>query len=104
MKASADRPSESGHDPVSAELQNLKRDFTQLRADVVNLFSHAFDVGKSGADILEHRAADAMEHLKQRMAELRQRSRGKIERNPLSSAMVAFGIGVIVAKLLRRRP
>jgi len=103
MKTQADRAPGSGPDPVSAELENLKRDFTQLRADVVNLFTHAFGVGKTGADALEHRAADAMEHLKQRMTELRERSQSKIEEHPVTSALIAFGAGVVAASLFRRR-
>lgn len=103
MKTQGERSPDSGPNPVSAELENLKRDFTQLRADVVNLFTHAFGVGKTGADALENRATDAMEHLKQRMANLRERSQTKIEEHPISSAMIAFGAGMVAACLFRRR-
>jgi ElaB/YqjD/DUF883 family membrane-anchored ribosome-binding protein len=103
MKTRADQPQGSGPQPGAADLEDLKRDFTQLRADVVNLFTHAFGVGKSGADALEHRAADAMEHLKHRMAELRERSQSKIEEHPISSALIAFGAGLVAGTLFRRR-
>lgn len=102
MKTQTQAP-DSGSSPAPSDVDNLKHDFTQLRADVVSLFSHAFDVGKSGVGAIETGAADAMENLKDRMASLRRRGERKIEEHPFSSAMIAFGIGFLVAKLLHRR-
>ncbi|MGA3066634.1 MAG: hypothetical protein ABSF29_07280 [Tepidisphaeraceae bacterium] len=51
-----------------------------------------------------------MESLKDRVAQLRERgadsiatAEKKIKENPLSSTMIAFGVGFIVAKFLHRR-
>jgi ElaB/YqjD/DUF883 family membrane-anchored ribosome-binding protein len=105
-----DKSKSTRTDPVGDEVDNLKDDLQQLKADVVHLFSHAFGLGKTGMDAMSDNAADAMEHLKKRIEKLRQRGADsvaaagkKIEDNPIQSALIAFGVGFIVAKLLRRK-
>ncbi len=96
------------------EVEKLKKDFTKLRSDVVTLFGDAFGVGKEGLGAVGQSATDAMEHLKEnlkdRVTHMKQRGKDsvsaaskKIEDNPVSSALIAFGVGFIVAKMLSRR-
>jgi ElaB/YqjD/DUF883 family membrane-anchored ribosome-binding protein len=92
------------------ELQSLRSGFDKLRADVAELFSHAFGFGRSGAEMAREYGADTMENLKSRFNDLRDRGteqmhsvERKIEENPMSSAMIAFGVGFILAKMMHRR-
>ena len=55
-------------------------------------------------------ASDAMENLKSKLNDLKDRGADqvagvgkKIEENPMAAAMIAFGAGFILAKLMRRR-
>ena len=95
---------------MQEELQSLKHGFDKLRSDVAELFSHAFGLGRSGAEMARDRGSDAMETVKSRFYDLRERgavemrrAEKKVQGNPLSSAMIAFGVGFILAKLLHRR-
>lgn len=105
--------SQAGHEvgadreQVNAELDGLKNSFAQLKHDMVDLFSRAFGLGRTSADAAKGQAADAMETLKHRLADLKERGSDqvavvgkKIEENPLPSALIAFGVGFILAKLL----
>jgi len=95
---------------MAEELESLKKGFDQLRADVIDLFTHAFGVGRSGAEMARESAADAIENLKCRFNALRSRGADsmanvehKIEENPMTSAMIAFGVGFILARMMHRR-
>jgi ElaB/YqjD/DUF883 family membrane-anchored ribosome-binding protein len=96
--------------PVSDEVDELKKSFTQLRADVVDLFGHVFGLGKSGAEAARGSASDAMENLKSKLNDLKDRGSDqvasvckKVEENPMASAMIAFGVGFLLAKMMHRR-
>jgi ElaB/YqjD/DUF883 family membrane-anchored ribosome-binding protein len=93
---------------MNEEFEQLKSSFNQLRGDVVNLFSHAFGVGRSGGEAARDYGMDAMEQLKNRVYDLRDRGavqmhhvEKKVEENPISSLMIAFGVGFILAKFFR---
>jgi ElaB/YqjD/DUF883 family membrane-anchored ribosome-binding protein len=116
MKASTNRasthraPRHNSTNGVAAEVESLKHGFTQLRADVVDLFGHAFGAGKSGAAAIGDSATDAMEGLKDKVADLKKRGVNSVEsigdkigEHPISSALIAFGVGFVLAKLLHRR-
>jgi len=105
-----DRGMTETSEKMSDEMQQLKDGFSQLRADVVDLFSHAFGWGKSGASVARDSASEAMDSLKSKYADLKARGSDqledfehKIEENPLASALIAFGVGFLVAKLFGRR-
>jgi ElaB/YqjD/DUF883 family membrane-anchored ribosome-binding protein len=95
---------------MAAEVDQLKDSFGQLRADVVNLFSHVFGLGRSGAEAARDSASDAMENLKSKLNDIKDRGSDqvasvgkKVEENPMASAMIAFGVGFLLAKMLHRR-
>src|SRR4051812_15598799 len=92
------------------EMESLKEGFNKLRTDVADLFTHAFGFGRSGAGVARDYGADAMETVKGRFndykargAEQMQAFEHKVEENPLTSAMIAFGVGFIVAKMLHHK-
>jgi ElaB/YqjD/DUF883 family membrane-anchored ribosome-binding protein len=95
---------------VHEELIRLRDGFNQLRADVAELVTHAFDVGRSGANVARDYSNDAMEEVKQRVNDLRTRGADRlhtiehrVEENPLASALIALGVGFVVAKIMHRR-
>jgi len=111
MEANMNRGmTEAGSSPqMQDELQSLKDGFNKLRSDVAELFGHAFGFGRSGAEMARDYGADTMEGLKNRFYELRDRGtvqmhslEKKVEENPMSSAMIAFGVGFILAKMMHR--
>jgi len=95
---------------MHGELESLKSSFGQLRGDVMDLLSHAFGVGREGAGAAKEGASEAMEALKDRMKDLKARGSDgvsavekKIEENPIPAALIAFGVGYVLAKFLTRR-
>jgi len=111
METSTDRGMTSNaSEQMTSEMQELKQSFGQLRDDVVNLFTHAFGWGRSGAEVARDYGADAMEGLKARLDRLRDKGavqmrsvERKIEAHPLSTTMLAFGIGFCAAAFMIRR-
>jgi len=95
---------------MNEEFESLKNSFNTLRSDVVNLFNHAFGVGKGGAGMARDYGNDAMEQLKNRVYDLRDRGavqmhhvEKKVEENPMSAVMIAFGVGFMFAKIFGHR-
>jgi ElaB/YqjD/DUF883 family membrane-anchored ribosome-binding protein len=83
---------------------------SHMTDDVVDLFTHAFGFGRSSAFMARDSANDAMENLKHKLADLKSRSSDslgelerKVEQNPISSALIAFGVGFVVAKMFHHR-
>ena len=92
------------------EMESLKQGLSKLRTDVAELFTHAFGFGRHGAEMARDYSTDAIENVKHRFDEFKSRGvermhdfEHRVEANPLRSAMIAFGVGFIVAKLLHRR-
>jgi len=110
METSANRGmTEQGSGDMQQEMDSLKEGFNKLRTDVSDLFTHAFGVGRGGANYAREYGTDAIEQLKGRFEDLRTRGADqmqmfehRIEENPLQSALIAFGVGFIVAKILGR--
>jgi hypothetical protein len=83
--------SDAGKD-FSSNLETLQDDFTELREDVTKLLNHVVGTAKSGAGAIKHRAASAVDDLRDRGTE-----------QPILTAFIVFGVGFIVAKLLSRK-
>jgi len=101
---------DSAQGRMNEDVENLKGSFSQLRHDVVDLLTQAFGLSKTGAEAARDGAHDVVEALKKRLEGVKDRGAAqvatvekKIEENPISSALIAFGIGYVVAKLLSRR-
>jgi hypothetical protein len=91
MNVHADAKDHTGKD-FSSDLETLQHDFTELRGDVTKLLNHVVGTAKSGAGAVKHRAASAIDDLKDRGAE-----------QPILSAFIVFGVGFVIAKLLSRK-
>jgi ElaB/YqjD/DUF883 family membrane-anchored ribosome-binding protein len=101
---------ENNANRVNDDLENIKSSFNQLREDVAGLLGQAFGLGKHGAGAAREAGVDAMEALKDRLGDLKGQGmkrvetfERKIEDNPLPAALIAFGIGFVIAKVLSRR-
>jgi ElaB/YqjD/DUF883 family membrane-anchored ribosome-binding protein len=114
MESTFDRATEAvernGGQKLSSDVETIKASLTQLRRDVVDLLSNAFGLGRHGAEFAKENATDAVESLKARLADLKDRGvvkmhtvEKKIEDNPLPAALIAFGVGFVLAKILTRR-
>jgi len=100
----------AGSPNMQDEMESLRNGFNKLRTDVAELFSHAFGVGRGGVEYARDYGTDTMDSLKQRYSDLRQRGEEqmhalehRVEENPMQSALIAFGVGFLVAKILHRR-
>lgn len=96
---------------IRKEFNELKQDFSKLRADIADLLSAVKDAGMERA---AESGASLNEELQKRRERLRSalqgaRVRGEktiddieegIAEHPLSSLLMAFGLGFIVAKLI----
>jgi ElaB/YqjD/DUF883 family membrane-anchored ribosome-binding protein len=97
-------------DEVHDEIEAIKTSFKELRGDVVDLISHAFGVGRGGAHVAQGTATDAVDQLKKRLVELKDLGgdhvaavERRIEERPVQSALIAMGIGFVLAMLFSRR-
>lgn len=95
---------------MASDVESIKSSFAQLRRDVVDLVSNALGLGRSGAEYAKGSAGTAVEALKTRLTDLKDRGADqvhvvekKIEDNPIPAALIAFGIGFVIAKVLTRR-
>lgn len=113
MESTMDRSTkgvEKAGEQMTEDLDSIKSSFTALRRDVMDLLSNAFGLGKSGAEYAKGNAAEAVESMKSCLADLKDRGSDKvhavekqIEDNPLPAALIAFGVGFVIAKILTRR-
>ena len=97
----------SGGSHMQEELDSLKDSFNKLRSDVTDLVSHAFGFGRGSAEMARNYGNDAMEGLKHRVNDIRARGEDQmhtieqeVQEKPLTSAMIAFGVGFLIAKMM----
>jgi ElaB/YqjD/DUF883 family membrane-anchored ribosome-binding protein len=95
---------------LAADVDALKKSLSQLRGDVTNLLSDAVDAGKVGAGVARNKAGEAVDGLKHRIGDLKDRGAKKAEdieetiaEHPLAAALIAFGAGFLLAKMFSRR-
>jgi ElaB/YqjD/DUF883 family membrane-anchored ribosome-binding protein len=95
---------------VSEEMDNLKSSFVQLKKDVTEMVNNAVGVAKTGAESAKDGAAHVAGAVKDKLKDLKDRSaehlhvvEEKIAENPLPAALIAFGVGFLIAKLFSSR-
>lgn len=98
---------------LAGDLQNIKSNFSQLKSDVGQIVSNAVGAGKtsardgveaarSQANAAVDRARGEYEHLKARGNDQIDQLGSLIAEKPVTSTLVAFGVGFLVAKILTR--
>ncbi|GGB42211.1 DUF883 family protein [Tistrella bauzanensis] len=99
---------------VDKEMEVLKADLAALRADLAKATRQSGRAAGVGAEALSEKASEEMERLRGEVDRLMhvagERGRGAvraaestIEEKPLTSVLVAFGVGLVIGKLLDRR-
>jgi ElaB/YqjD/DUF883 family membrane-anchored ribosome-binding protein len=105
---------DEARDKLSADLAELRASFGKLRSDVMTLLHDAMGVGKTAgrtsADVAKDQASAAYDTVKGKVEDLKDRGTEqmevlshKIEQNPMTSALIALGVGFLVAKILTRK-
>lgn len=104
---------EESRERLSADLEHLKSSFAQLKDDVAHLVRTSMGAGKAGVQAVRSQAgssvSSAVDDVKDRVQAMTDRGQQQVEQlgslvteRPLTSALVAFGVGFVVAKLLSR--
>jgi ElaB/YqjD/DUF883 family membrane-anchored ribosome-binding protein len=91
---------------VESEFATVKDDLARLRADVAALSSAMRDATSGTVqeqiDVIRDRinrlAGEAKEEGRQRLDDLA----GRVEERPLTSVLLAFGVGMLIGRLLDR--
>jgi ElaB/YqjD/DUF883 family membrane-anchored ribosome-binding protein len=89
---------------TNEEVDALKEDISRLREDIANLASAVLDDAKEKVNSKSQKARseftgkmnEGIDRGKQFMDDLD----AQVSRNPVGSILVAFGVGVLVAKIL----
>jgi len=97
-------------DRMAEDFENLKSSFSQFRSDVTELLTQALGFGRHGANMARDGANAAAVAARSHLSDLKDRGyegvqsvEKRIEDNPLASALIAFGVGFVLAKILTRR-
>jgi ElaB/YqjD/DUF883 family membrane-anchored ribosome-binding protein len=99
---------------MASEAETLKKDIDELRKALDSLGKDVGAISKSLAEDAKSRATKAAEHVRDgakdfvndvgaKGKQTAQAVETKVRENPLQSLAVAFGAGLIIAQLLRRR-
>jgi hypothetical protein len=97
-------------DTFAADIESLKHSFGQLRSDLTGLINNALGAGKSGSGVLREQVGSAAGELKEKIVGLKDKGahsaealEEKFSDHPLATALIAFGAGFIIAKILTRK-
>lgn len=104
---------EESRERLAADIEHLKASFTQLKNDVAHLVKTSVGAGKASANAVRDQAGSAVgsavDDAKEKVHQFADRGQRQIEEfgevlreRPLTSALVAFGVGFVIAKLLSR--
>ncbi|GMU20399.1 MAG: hypothetical protein AMXMBFR13_04960 [Phycisphaerae bacterium] len=104
----------SARTAVGEEIDSLKSDMQQLRADLAGLAEALIQAGKSEAgearSKLEERVQEQLEHMRSAVTSAQHYGRHgiesvqtQIEEKPFTSVLVAFAAGLMFGKLMDRR-
>ena len=99
---------------LSGDLDILKTGLAQLTSDVGHVLGSIFGAGKSsareGVETARSQATSAVDRAKEGYEDLRAKGNDSIEQlgdtigeRPMTSALIAFGVGFVLAKILTRR-
>jgi len=114
MKDEFEGIKDDARDKLSSDVAELKASFAKLRGDVMTLLSDTMGVGKSvgrtGAAVASDQASAAYDQVRNKVDDLKERGQEqmevlshKIEENPVTAALIALGVGFLVAKILSRK-
>lgn len=101
-------------DRLAGDMSELKSSFSKLRNDLMTLISDSLGVGKSvgqtGKQAMTEQASTALEGIKSEFDHLQERGNEQIDalgkkigENPMASALIAVGVGFVLAKLFTHK-
>lgn len=92
---------------ITGELNKLKKDISDLRADMASLVKTlkdaGLDQGREAFDRAYERARQAGESVRERAEDAYGVFGKEVESRPLTSVLTAFGVGFVAGMLLDRR-
>lgn len=105
---------DDARDRLQSDLNDLKSNFRQLKSDVQTIVGNAIGATKSqargGVNAAKEQANAAVDRARQSYDDLKSRGAEQYEHignligdKPLTSALIAFGVGFVLAKFLTRR-
>jgi ElaB/YqjD/DUF883 family membrane-anchored ribosome-binding protein len=91
---------------MTADVEALKKDLQNLRNDLKSLRSSVADEMRNGADRAAEGLATAARHTVSSVAAAGEKGYSattrQIEANPLTSVLIAAGLGFVIGSLMRR--
>jgi ElaB/YqjD/DUF883 family membrane-anchored ribosome-binding protein len=107
LETSMTKNAEGAAGDLNADLAALREDVARLAETLSKLVqrqTHAAGLGVSDAvgdakDTIASTAADARKHVRAARSEIE----ASIERNPLTAALIAFGVGMLLGMMSRSR-
>ncbi|GKS68002.1 membrane-anchored ribosome-binding protein, inhibits growth in stationary phase, ElaB/YqjD/DUF883 family [Nitrosomonas sp. PY1] len=90
-------------DEFSKEMDQMKKDFANLRNDIGSILTSVKDLAEKQGQNVADLAHDAEKTVKKQAREVGVNMEKYIEERPLTSALVAFGGGFIIGMLLSNR-
>lgn len=105
---------EDARERIQSDLNALKSNFSQLKSDVSTIVANAVGATKSsargGADVARDQANAAVGRARESYEDLKAKGNDQYEHlgqligeRPMTAALVAFGVGFVLAKFLTRR-
>ncbi len=81
---------------MASELKSLKEDLMAVKQDIHNVTTGALQQGREVASHVKDQAAEQLDqHVKS--------TRDYVQKNPLTSTLVAAGVGIVAGVLLGRK-
>lgn len=90
-------------DSTAEDLNTLRAELANLRADLGRISDTLKDVVRHGRDEAVGKAAETAEKLQDEIGRRTERLSREIEQNPLTAVFTAFGLGVVLGLLFGGR-
>ena len=88
---------------IDADIEALRSDLAQMRADFAKLTETLQSLGRHGASEAFDKVMESAAHAKERFGKSGQPLLHEIEERPVAAAAIAFLAGMVLAALLGRR-
>ena len=95
---------------LAGDIDELKASFGKLRSDVMGLVNDTMGAGKSGVNVVRDRAATAVHDVRGQLHDWQDRGAESVEalgekigEHPMTAALIALGVGFLVAKFFSRK-
>jgi ElaB/YqjD/DUF883 family membrane-anchored ribosome-binding protein len=101
-KSRTSNQSESSMTDVKKDAHSVREDFSQLKDDAGKLTSHAAEEVRSTVQQGAQRVSDFAHNATDKVSEYNTAACNSIRERPVTSVLMALGVGVILGKLMGR--